>query len=320
MKQPFLFMKKIVIAGGTGFIGSKLTAFLSEYYEIIVLTRNINHVNEKRINNIRFVYWDGKNLGEWTNEIENAEAVINLSGTSIDCRFTHKNKHEIIQSRIDSTHAIGQAISLILNPPSVWINFSAVGYYSDNKTLPHDEFSSDSGTDFLSEVAKMWENAFAAYKFPQTRKICLRISLVLDKKSKIIQILLPLIRMGLGGKVGNGKQIISWIHIHDLCRLIFWLLKNTKTHGVYNACSPYPVTNEEFMSAFRKSTKSTFGIPAPVWIIKLATYILNKDPSLILNSVNVIPKRLINEGFEFIYPKLDLCLQQIINENIENPS
>lgn len=306
-------MKKIIIAGGTGFIGARLSDFLSEQYEIIILSRRVlSKVNKN--DNVRYVHWDGKKPDNWVKELENAEVVINLSGSTIDCRFTEKNKILILQSRIDSTRAIGYAITLVKNPPKTWINFSAVGYYAESESKPHDEFSTLTGTDFLSEVAEKWEKTFSEFNLPKTRKIILRISLVLDSRSKIIQTLLPFVRFGLGGKAGNGKQMISWIHTLDLCRLILWLFTNNNAVGVYNASSPNPVSNEVFMSIFRKKAKSGFGIPAPKWLIKITSFMLNKDSSLLLNSVNVIPKKSLSEGFEFIYSNLDECMQQIITD------
>lgn len=302
-------MRKLILAGGTGFLGSTLsTYFQSQFDEIVILSRNQAKMKGK----VRRITWDGKTMGSWTEELEGADVIVNLTGKNINCRYTEANKQEIISSRIDSTNIIGEAIKKCKTPPGLWINFSAIAIYKNSLDTAYDEFSTEQGKGFMYDVCKLWEEAFNTFKFSTTRKITLRVSVVMGKKGGMVPELLPLVKMGLGGKAGNGKQTVSWIHEMDLCRMIEYFIKNKNTQGIYNASSPNPVTNSELMSSFRKACRIPFGFPTPEPFVKLGAWLMGTEPSLILDSTKIIPRKSLSEGFTFQYPTIDLCLNSLV--------
>lgn len=301
-------MRKLILAGGSGFLGKALSDyFLSSYDEIVVLTRTAKTTQ----GNIRDVQWDGINQGEWIHELEGTEAIINLSGRSINCRFHETNKKEILESRVQSTQAIGEAIQKLNQPPKVWINFSAAALYQNAVGGSHDESSQSEGSGFMFEVCKQWEQTFNAFQLPQTRQIILRISMVLGKNGGVVPTLLPLVKVGLGGAAGSGKQMVSWIHEKDVCRLTEWLINNKEANGVYHAASPNPVTNSDMMKAFRKVCKMPIGFPAPTPAVKLGALFMGTEASLVLDSVNIIPRKSLSGGFTFEFPEMEKALYNL---------
>lgn len=302
-------MSKLVLAGGSGFIGNALMAyFKSQFSEIKVLTRNASTDFE----NVQFVKWDGRTLDSWVNVIDGADVVINLSGKNINCRFTESNKKEILESRINSTRALGLAIQKTNSPPKLWINFSAVAKYKNTIETSNNEYSNEQGSGFMYEVCEKWEAAFNEFQLPYTKKVILRVSVVLGKEGGMFPQLLPLVKFGLGGSSGNGKQMISWIHITDLCRLVEFVISHPSASGVCNAASENPISNEHFMKAFRKAVHVPIGIPAPSIAVKIGAFLIGTEPSLVLDSVNVIPTRLINEGFKFHFSDIEKCLENLM--------
>ena len=302
-------MRKLILAGGSGFLGKALSDyFLSSYNEIVVLTRTAKTTQ----GNIRDVQWDDINQGEWIHELEGTEAIINLSGRSINCRFNETNKKEILESRVQSTQAIGEAIQKLNLPPKVWINFSAAAVYQNAVGGSHDESSQSEGSGFMFEVCKQWEQTVNSFQFPQTRQIILRISMVLGKNGGVVPTLLPLVKVGLGGAAGSGKQMVSWIHEKDVCRLTEWLINNKEANGVYHAASQNPVTNSEMMKAFRKACKMPIGFPAPTPAVKLGALLMGTEASLVLDSVNIIPRKSLSGGFVFEFPEIEEALSNLI--------
>ncbi len=293
-------MKKLIIAGGSGLIGKALTKFFTEKnYEVVILSRA---ENQSAYDNIRFVKWNGKTVEPlWQQELEGAEAVINLCGKSINCRFTATNKKELLLSRIDSTKAIGTAISICKNPPKVWFNSSSIAIYKYSETILHDEFSTQFNQDFLSEITHQWENAVHQFLLSNTRKIVMRTSLVMAKNDGVFLRLKRLTQFGLGGKQGSGSQLISWIHVNDFCKIIEYLLENKNANGVYNFCAPHPIANKNLMKTIQQKLKMPIALPAFEWMIKLGALLIGMEPDLILQSSNVASKRLMDAGFEFIY-------------------
>jgi uncharacterized protein (TIGR01777 family) len=292
-------MKKVVIAGGTGFIGSYLRKrFQLSGYRVLIISRESGYVS-----------W---NPVEIKNALEDAELVINLAGKSIHCRHNEVNQRAIVVSRVNATKSIGDAIKACVNPPRLWINASATGIYKPSLNHPMLEDELNLGTDFLSEVVREWEKIFFSYKFTETRQVALRTSVVLGRGGGALKPLITLIRFGLGGRQGNGKQMFSWIHEEDYFRSLLFLLENPSLNGIVNCTSPAPVSNNELMYTLRIKHHMEFGLPAPKLAVKLGALLFDMEPELILNSSFVMPKRLTDSGFQFHYPTLDLALIDLV--------
>ncbi len=300
--------RKLIIAGGSGSIGQHLIDhFTGSFDEIVVLSRSESEQKKDH----RIVQWDATEIGDWAAEIEHAEAVINLTGKSIQCRFTEANKRILKDSRINSTAIIGKAISLAENPPSVWINASGASIYPEAFDVGSTEAVTEVGTSFLAQLSLEWEAAVHTFDCPGTRKIIARICPVLDAKSGFLPPLIRLSKLGAGGAAGNGKQMISWIHYVDLVQSFSFLLSDENLEGVFNLGSPDPRSNANFMRSVRKQVKMPFGLPAPAFAIRMSSALIGMDPSLILDSAYVLPARLQTAGFEFKFGNLEAALQDL---------
>ncbi len=305
-------MKKVVLAGGTGNLGQLLTtAFLNNGWHVVILTRRIAQPNTDQIT---WVEWDGKNIGNWAQYLEGADAVINLSGKSIQCRFTEDNKRELWDSRILPTKAIGMAIQTLHNKPSIWVNFSGVSIFNQLAHL-QDENSKEIGTGFLASLTKDWEQSFWESNVADVKQVILRISPVLLKDSGFFAELLPLVKFGLGGKVADGKQWMNWIHYADLIALIFWILQQENPSPVYHACSPNPSSNALFMKTFRSAVGMPIGFPLPSFMAKIGAFVKAVDASLLLDSVPVTTTVPAQQGFVFKYPNAELAIKQLLNKS-----
>ena len=288
-------MKKLIIAAGTGFLGQVLVNhFENKFDEIVILTRGQNSVSGK----IKFVNWDAKTLSGWETELENADVLINLAGKSVDCRYTEKNKKEILLSRIQSTKILNQAVIACTNPPKHWLNSSTSTIYRFSLDKQMNEANGEIGNDFSMNVAQSWEKAFFKTETPKTIKTALRTSIVLGKNGGAFIPLKRLTQVGLGGKQGKGNQFISWIHAEDFARAIDFIIEKKLT-DVVNIVSPQPVSNQDFMAQLRKQLNVFIGIPTPEFILKIGAKIIGTETELVLKSRNVIPTLLLENGFEF---------------------
>ena len=305
-------MNKIIIAGGTGFLGQLLIEHFKKKYEVVVLTRG----SIKADNSIRYVLWDGKNQGTWATELEGALAVINLSGKSVNCRYNNRNKKKILTSRLNSTGAIGRAIEKCVTPPKKWINAASATIYRHAEDREMNEFTGELGTGFSVKVCKAWEWCFNQFELPDTKKVLFRTAMVLGKNGGVFPVFKRLVKFGLGGKMGDGNQYISWIAAEDFIRSIEWAIKNEKAEGTYNCCAPNPITNESFMYLMRDYLKIPFrfGLPAARWMLEIGTWVMRTETELILKSRRVVPAKLVNEGFEFEYPFVAGILKQYIEK------
>jgi len=292
-------MKKIVIAGGTGFIGTYLDMrFRERGYKVVLVSRDKAHVS-----------WE---LTALTEALNGADLVINLAGKTINCRHTEANKKAILDSRISTTQLIGEAIGKCEKAPGLWINASAAGVYKPSTIHPMTENEPETGNDFLAEVVTQWENVFFGFKLEETRQIALRTSVVLGKAGGALSPLLMLTRFGLGGKQAEGTQMFSWVHMEDYFRVVLYLLEKHNLHGVFNCTAPHPVSNDIFMTALRLALRVPFGIPAPRFAINFGAKLIGTEPELLLNSSYVIPKRLNEAGFKFKFPEINKALADLV--------
>ena len=310
--------KKIVIAGGSGFLGGALSKHFSALgWEVVILTR----APKSRSDSVREVAWDARTLGDWIREMEGAMAVVNLTGRSVDCRYTAKNRREIMDSRVNSTRVVGEAIAGCANPPRVWLNSSTATLYKHTFGKPHDESSRemDSAKDakdaFSVEVAQAWERALNEAITPRTRKVALRTSMVLGfGQNSVFPVLRRLTRFGLGGKQGSGKQFVSWIHEEDFCRAVEWILSHEELAGPVNVCAPNPLPNAEMMKLFRELGRMPFGLPATKWMLEIGAFLLRTETELIIKSRRVIPRRLVESGFQFLHETFRDAAEDLIKK------
>lgn len=291
----------IVIAGGTGFIGSYLKKrFEEKNHKVQVVSRNKENIP-----------WNLENLIKTLNT---SDVLINLAGKNIDCRFSKKNKKLILDSRISTTSILNKAVSDCTSPPRIWINASASGIYNHTSEQLQDEYSKLYADDFLANVVKKWEEEFFSIEIPQIRKIALRTSVVLGQNGGAFPLLNRLSKTGLGGKQGNGMQMFSWIYLEDYFRIVEFIIENQTIQGVVNASSPYPVSNSQLMKKINKANKIFLALPSPKIILKIASYFLNFQPDIILDSVNVCSTKLKELHFEYIAPDLEMALNLLNNK------
>lgn len=309
---------KIVIPGGSGQVGTILAhAFHKRGDDVVVLSRTQTNAPPWRV-----VAWDGETLGEWTTEIENANAVINLAGQSVNCRYTAENRRLIIDSRVNSTRVVGQAIAQADSPPGVWLQASTATLYAHRYDAPNDEITGIIGGSepnapdtwrFSIDVVKKWERELNAAATPNTRKVLMRSAIVMTPNGGgPFDMLLRLARFGLGGSAGDGKQFVSWIHDGDFVRATDWLVQHEDLEGPLNVASPNPLPNQEFMRTLRKAWGMPFGLPATEWVLELGAWALGSETELILKSRRVVPTKLLDSGFAFQFPTWpnaasDLC-------------
>ncbi len=302
---------KIVIAGGSGQIGTFLAReFHSRGDEVVILSRQSSGVVPWKVAN-----WDAEQVGDWAELLEGSDLVLNLAGRNVSCRYNDENRRQIIESRTRSTSAVGAAIAKCKVAPRVWLQSSTATIYAHRFDAPNDEDTGIIGGSesdapskwrFSIEVAQAWENTFERAHVPNTRKVALRSAIVLSPdRGGIFDVLLRLVRFGLGGQSGSGKQYVSWIHDRDFAAAIDWIVNHDTICGIVNLSSPFPVTNAELMSTLRNSWGIGFGLPATDWMLELGAVFLNTETELVLKSRRVIPGRLLLSGFNFRFAKWD---------------
>lgn len=296
---------KIIIAGGSGFLGENLEKYFTEKgNQVYILTRNPQRKNE--------IYWDAHTIGEWKSSLEKADVLINLTGKSVDCRYNEKNKQEIYSSRIDSTRILQKAVDLCSDKPKVWLNASSATIYVHSEKHLNTEENGVVGDDFSMNICKSWEKEFFKVKNEKIRKVALRTSIVLGKNGGAFPKLKMITKLGLGGKQGRGNQMVSWIHIDDFCKAVEWIIQHETISGVINITAPAPVSNENMMKKLRKKLKVPFGLNAPVWQLEIASVFLNTETELLLKSRNVYPEKLIKNEFQFSYPGFDDAILNLL--------
>jgi uncharacterized protein (TIGR01777 family) len=301
-------MNKLIIAAGTGFLGQVLVNhFKNKFDEIVILTRG----KSKTIDKIKYVNWDARTLSGWEKELENTTVLINLAGKSVNCRYTKENKKEILWSRIQSTRILNKAVLNCTNPPKHWLNSSTSTIYRFSLDKQMDEVNGEIGNDFSINVALSWEKAFFKTETPNTLKTALRTSIVLGKKGGAFIPLKTLVKTGFGGKQGKGNQFLSWIHEEDFSNAIDFIIQK-EIVGVINVVSPKPIRNVDFMLKLRKAVGFPFGIPMNVFLLKIGSFIIRTEAELVLKSRNVIPKRLLDNGFQFKFGEIDKAFENLL--------
>ena len=306
--------EKIVITGGSGFLGVNLAqALLASDYEVCLISRNPPKIK----GDWKYVSWDAQSLSEWASELEGAGAIVNLAGRSVDCIKTPDNCDVILRSRVETTQIIGQALRQIKAPPPIWIQMSTAHIYGDPPASVCTE-NSPFGYGLAPFVGQAWENAYREAVLSNMRQVIFRTSFVLGRTGGALPRLALIARIGLGGKVGHGKQGISWLHEADMNRLFIRAITNESMTGVYIATAPNPVSNAEFMHQLRKAIGVPIGLPAMSWMVKIgAPVVLKTDPELALYGRYCISSRLEAEGFEFKYSTIDTALQDIYSNKQE---
>lgn len=310
--------RKVVIPGGSGQVGTILArAFHKRGDEVVVLSRTQTNALPWRV-----VKWDGETLGEWTSEFEAAETVINLAGQSVNCRYTEANRRIITESRVNSTRIVGQALAEANNAPRVWLQASTATLYAHRYDAANDEATGIIGGSepkapdtwrFSIDVVKKWERELNAAATPHTRKVLMRSAIVMSpSQGSPFDMLLRLVRFGLGGRFGDGKEYVSWIHDQDFVRTVDWLIQHEELEGPVNLAAPNPLPNSEFMQTLRKAWGLPFGLPATEWMLEFGAFVLRSETELMLKSRRVIPTRLLQSGFTFQFPTWaeaanDLC-------------
>jgi len=321
---------RIGLPGGEGHLGRLLGhRFSAHGHEVTILTRNQHSSSANAPDDVptpklwKAVLWDGKTPGAWEESLEGRDILINLAGRSVDCRYNAKNQEEILQSRVRSTAVLGQAIQKMKRPPRLWLNASTATIYRHSFDREMDEATGEIGGAepdapatwrFSIEVAERWEEVFFSSRTPNTRKIAMRTAMVMSSApGGIFEILVRLVRMGLGGAWGSGRQYMSWIHEEDFCRAVEFLIQREDISGVANLAAPVPLPNFEFMAALRDAWGAHIGLPAREWMLAVGAFFLRTETELLLKSRRVVPDILYKNGFEFCYPEWPAAARDLVS-------
>lgn len=308
---------KLVLPGGSGQVGTLVArAFHGAGHAVVVLSRAPTTAPW------RVVAWDARTAGDWCSELDGADVVLNLAGRNVNCRYDSINRREILESRVDSVRAVGAAIAEATRPPALWLQAGTATIYAHRYDAANDEATGILGGDepdapetwrFSIEVAKAWEQALERCPTPHTRRVILRSAMTMSPDAGgIFDTLLGLVRRGLGGTSGDGRQYLSWIHADDFVRAVKFLIAHTELEGAVNVCAPEPLPNAEFMAALREAWGTRVGLPATAWMLELGAVFLRTETELVLKSRRVVPGRLLEHGFSFEWPSWpaaarDLC-------------
>jgi len=307
---------KVVIPGGSGQVGRILApALRAEGHEVVVLSRSPAPAPW------RVVEWDGETQGPWAAELEGADIVVNLAGASVNCRYGAANRREIMDSRVGSTRVLGQAIAAAARPPRVWLQASTATIYAHRYDAANGESTGILGGHevripdtwrFSIDVATAWERAAREVVLPATRRVLMRTAIVLAPSAEAFDILLRLVRWGLGGRQGDGRQFVSWIHDRDLVRAIHWLIEHEELEGPVNVAAPESLPNAEFMGTLRAAWGARLALPATAAMLTVGALAIRTETELVLKSRRVVPERLLESGFTFDFPEwgpaaVDLC-------------
>ena len=308
---------RIVIPGGSGQIGRILARhFHANGHSVTVLSR------APRSAPWRVVVWNSLTRGDWIAELEDSDLCINLTGRSVNCRYTAENRRAILDSRVRSTLLLNEVIASLSHPPRLWINASTATIYRHSLDRDMDETTGELGGDepgapdtwnFSIQVAKGWEQAFFSTPTPRTRKIAIRSAMTFSPdRGGVFDVFLGLVRRGLGGAQGPGTQFVSWIHEIDFLRAIDLLIAREKFTGVVNLASPNPIPNRDFMRALREAWGIRIGLPSPKWILEIGTFLMRTESELVLKSRCVVPGRLLAAPFHFLFSEWPAAARDLV--------
>ena len=301
--------KRVILAGGSGFLGQSLALLLAQRgYEVVILSRS----PVAPWGMAKQLQWNGKTVGPWADHLDGAEAVVNLAGRSVNCRYTPANRREIVDSRVHSVQAIAEAIAHCDHPPKAFVQAGSLAIYGDAGDRWCDE-SAPHGKGFSVETCLRWEEAFHGCQTGNTRKVLLRIGFALGKDGGALEVLTKLAKLYLGGFVGNGRQYISWLHAVDLNHMFLWAIEKDELAGSFNATGPNPVTNAAFMRELRRVLKRPWSPPAPALAVRVASRFMGTEASLALTGRRCVPKRFAEKGLEFKFPKLGDALADLLD-------
>lgn len=302
--------RTLVLAGGAGFLGRALTTHLAHRgWRIVVLSRTPRPDRGP----VRYLAWDGATLGPWAAALDGAAALVNLAGRSVNCRYTARHRAEILRSRVDSTSVLGEAVARCTQPPPVWLNPSSATVYRDARDRDMDEATGELGGGFSEDVCREWEQALFAAPTPRTRRVALRLAIVFGPgRDGVFEAFARIVRLGLGGTLADGGQFVTWLHVADCCRAVEWLLARDDISGAVNLCAPRPVTNAEFMRAFRQACGVRIGLPATRWMLEIGAFFLRTETELLLKSRRVVPGRLLAGGFGFEHPAWPEAIRAVV--------
>lgn len=308
---------KVVIPGGTGFVGAVLRRqLMARGHEVVVLSRRGG-------DDPGVVAWDGRRLGDWACQLDGADVVINLAGRSVDCRYSEANLQEMMRSRVDSTRVVGEAIARANQPPRVWLQMSTATIYAHRFDAANDEATGILGGSEPDvpalwgrsiEIARAWEKTLFEADTPRTRRVAMRSAMVMSPgRGSVFDILLRLVRWGLGGPVAGGRQFMSWIHEDDFVRAVELLIDRDDISGAVNLAAPHPLPQRDFMAALRVAWGWRLGFPASRLMLEIGTFLLRTESELIVKSRRVVPGRLVAEGMEFQYPTWAEAAQDLVS-------
>lgn len=301
---------KLIIAGGTGYLG-KLAAryFSGQGWEVVILSRSASAQEP----GLRYCLWNGQTTGSWVQELEGATVLLNLSGRTVDCRYTSTNKEEIMASRLHSTRCLAEALEQCPNPPKLWINASSATYYQ-HAYSPQDEYTGKSGSGFSVKVVQQWEKAFFEKPLPGIRRVALRLGIVLSPKGGAFVPLKCLAQMGIN-RLGPGTQYLSWLHEEDYLRVLQFVIDTPAAEGRVNVSAPQPLPNQRFMQLLQQELKLRLplGVPLPKSLLEIGAWIIRTETELVLKSRCVVPQRLEEWGYRFRFPTATGALKALCN-------
>src|SRR5262245_2293670 len=315
---------KIVVPGGSGHLGKLLSRDLVEHgHEVVVLSRGgARAAGGSAWPGVSVVPWDGRTLGPWTREVDGADALIHLSGRSVDCRYDKRSLREMLDSRVESTRVLGAACAEAARPPRVWLQASTATIYAHRFDAPNDEENGLIGGSepeapaywrWSIDIARAWEHALDEVPLPRTRRVALRTAMVMStQRGGVFDVLLRLTRLGLGGAMAGGRQFMSWIHERDFVRAVAWLLEREDLSGPVNLCAPGPIPQRDFARILREACHAPFGLPAASWMLELGAIALRTDTELLLKSRRVVPGRLLAAGFTFEFPTWAQAARELV--------
>lgn len=310
---------KIVIPGGTGQVGGILRrALAARGHEVVVLSRRAEELEP----GVRHTVWDGRTLGEWAREIDGADAVVNLAGRTVSCRYTEENLRQMMDSRVESTRVVGEAIARAAAPPKVWLQMSTATIYADRRDASNDETTGIIGGhepgvpdywEYSVRIARTWEATQLKADVPGTRRVQLRAAMVMSPdRGGVFDVLLRMVRLGLGGSVAGGGQYVSWIHDEDFVGAVELLLDRDDLSGPFNLAAPDPLPQRDLMRVLRRAWGQPVGLPATAWMAEIGAFALRSDTELLLKSRRVVPGRLLDAGFAFAHGQWDEAAEDLV--------